>query len=209
LLFEQWGGAAAVACALSVLAAVPGVFQFGLWDPTIQDRCRRLELLLLTELTAGDYWHASLAAAWKRGRGYFFGPVVLWFALAYSGRNSLLEVIATATGAAMLWVFSFAVGFRTFARGTTGGGIASLMTFGLPMLLAGLVRLNWLNLAALVPTGLCYLPLRPGVGITFAWVAGMLVTGGLTLWLTRSGLGSADAELRRWFDANQGRHSAT
>ena len=209
LLFEQWGGGPGVACALSVLAGVPAVFQFGLWDPTIQDRCRRLELLLLTELTSLDYWNASLAAAWKRGRGYFFGAGVLWFALAYSGRNTALEVVATVAGATMLWVFSFAVGFRTFSRGRSGGGIASLMTLGLPMLLVGILRLNWVNLAAFVPTGLCYLPLRTGVGVTMAWVVAMLVTGGVTVVLTRSGLHNADAELRRWFDANQGRQSVS
>ena len=61
-----------------MLAAVPAAFQYGLWDSTDQDRCRRLELLLLTDLSGDDYCHAALAAAWRRGRGYFVVAVVLW-----------------------------------------------------------------------------------------------------------------------------------
>ena len=64
-IFESWGGAAVVATAMSVLAAVPAVFQYGLWDSSISDRCKRLELLLLSDLSARDYWRASLAAAWR------------------------------------------------------------------------------------------------------------------------------------------------
>ena len=67
-IFEKMGGAPALVTGLVVLAAVPAAFQYGLWDSTVQDRCRRLELLLLTDLNGGDYWHASLAAAWRRGR---------------------------------------------------------------------------------------------------------------------------------------------
>jgi hypothetical protein len=64
-------GLAGLATALVLLAAVPAAFQYGLWDANVQDRCRRLELLLLTRLGPGDYWDAAAAAAWKRGRGYF------------------------------------------------------------------------------------------------------------------------------------------
>ena len=48
--FDQMGGVPAMAAALVVLAAVPAAFQYGLWDSSAQDRCRRLELLLLTDL---------------------------------------------------------------------------------------------------------------------------------------------------------------
>src|SRR5579883_2542229 len=64
LLFESWGGAPLVATALVVMAAVPAAYQFGLWDPTVQDRCKRLELLLLSELTGWVYCHAAFSAAW-------------------------------------------------------------------------------------------------------------------------------------------------
>src|SRR5262249_45079983 len=47
---DSVGGAAALGAALVVLAAVPAAFQYGLWDHSVQDRCRRLELLLLTHL---------------------------------------------------------------------------------------------------------------------------------------------------------------
>ena len=63
------GGIPVLATALVVLAAVPAAFQYGLWDSNTPDRCRRLELLLLTGLTARDYWEAAAAAAWRRGAG--------------------------------------------------------------------------------------------------------------------------------------------
>src|SRR5207237_1306321 len=70
LLFDKWGGAPLVATALVVMSAVPAAYQFGLWDSTAQNRCKRLELLLLSELSGWDYFHASLSAAWKRAREY-------------------------------------------------------------------------------------------------------------------------------------------
>ena len=64
-IFDRMGGIPALATALVGLAAVPAAFQYGLWDSNRQDRCRRLELLLLTGLTARDYWEAATAAAWR------------------------------------------------------------------------------------------------------------------------------------------------
>ena len=208
-LFEKWGGAPGIACALSVLAAVPAAFQFGLWDPTVQDRCRRLELLLLTDLTPGDYWHASITAAFRRGRGYFVGAGVLWVALGVSGSCAWTEVCGAAAGAAVLWAFSFAVGFRNFSTGSGGNGMASLMTLGLPLVMIGLLRSSFADAAAFVPTALCYLPVAPGGGITLAWVAGMAVIGTATLVIARYGLARCDGDLRRWLDANQGQMSPT
>ncbi len=206
LLFESWGGAPVVACAMAVMAAVPAAFQFGLWDPTPQDRCRRLELLLLTDLGGRDYWHASRAAAWKRGRGYLGIAALLWAALAISGRNPVADVLAAAVGGCVLWAFSFAVGFRAFSTGHQASGAASLLTMGLPLLLFALLRNGWDGAAAFVPTGLCYLPLKDGV--TPAWAAGLLLTAGVTAWLTRQGWANCDRDLRAWYDANQGQKSA-
>ena len=82
--------------------------------------------------------------------------------------------------------------------------MASLLTLGLPLLL---VRRScgrtsdWL--AAFVPTAACYLPLK--TGITESWAAGVAVTLAATIWLTDRGLSRCDRELRRWYDANQGR----
>jgi hypothetical protein len=202
-LFESWGGAPMIATALVVMSAVPAVFQFGLWDPTAQDRCRRLELLLLTELTGADYWHAARSAAWRRGRGYLFAAMLLWLALGLSGRNSWPEVLAAATGAATLWLFSFAVGFRAFAAGGQSNGLASFITLGLPLLLFGLLKAKLIAAAAVVPTGLCYMPLRDG--LSWAWLAGLVVTGTCAVALTRHGLARCETDLRQWYDQNQGR----
>jgi hypothetical protein len=60
---DDAGGVAALTSALVVLGAVPAAFQYGLWDASAQDRCRRLELLLLTQLEPHDYWDAAAAAA--------------------------------------------------------------------------------------------------------------------------------------------------
>jgi hypothetical protein len=204
-LFEGWGGAPAIAAGLVVMAAVPAVYQYGLWDSTVPDRCRRLELLLLTELTGRDYAHASLAAAWRRGRGYLVGAVALWLALGLSGRNGWPEVVAAVAGGALLWAFSFAAGFRAFAAGNQSNGVASLVTLGLPLALFGLVKADLGALAGLVPTGLCYLPLRDGV--TAAWAVGFVLTGATTVVLARRGLTGCEADLRRWYDRNQGKKS--
>lgn len=204
-MFEGWGGAPMISTALVVLAAVPAAFQYGLWDPTLQDRVRRLELLLLTDLGGRDYWHASLAAAWSRGRGYLFASAVLWVALGMSGRTAWGEVLAAAAGGAGLWAFSFAVGFRAFATGNQSSGLASLMTIGLPLVLFLAVRAGLTWAANLVPTGLCYTPLRNGV--TPWWAAGMVLTLSTAVVLGRRGLQRCDADLRRWLDRNQGRTS--
>jgi hypothetical protein len=204
-IFETWGGAPMVAAAMCVMAAVPAVFQYGLWDPTVSDRCRRLELLLLSELTGRDYWHASLAAAWRRGRGYLAIAAILWLALAISGPVAWYEAAAAAVGGAVLWMFSFAVGFRAFSTGNQASGVASLLTLGLPLLLFVLLRTGLDTLAGFVPTAACYLPLK--TGLTGSWAAGLALTTAATVYLTRRGLGRCEAELRAWYDANQGRRT--
>src|SRR5205823_11813814 len=65
-VFDDMGGIPGLSTALVVLSAVPAAFQYGLWDSNAQNRCRRLELLLLTHLDGSDYWHAAPAAAWWR-----------------------------------------------------------------------------------------------------------------------------------------------
>jgi hypothetical protein len=206
LLFELWGGAPLVATALVVMAAVPAAYQFGLWDSTAQNRCKRLELLLLSRLTGWDYFHASLSAAWARGRGYLVGAAFLWAALAVSGRVAWWDVLAAVTGGLLLWAFSFAVGFRGFATGHQTNGIASVLTLGLPMLLYGLWAGGLVGPAALVPTGVAFVPLKTGV--TGWWAAGFGLTAAATGVLLRNGLTRCEADLRAWYDANQGRKAA-
>ena len=45
---DRFLGLTGLAAALVVLSAVPAAFQYGLWDSNPHERCRRLELLLLT-----------------------------------------------------------------------------------------------------------------------------------------------------------------
>lgn len=203
-LFENWGGAPSIATALVVLAGVPAVFQYGLWDPTVQDRARRLELLLLTDLTPDDYWRASLAASWKRGRGYLVAAAMLWLALGISGRNSWPEVIAASTGGVALWWLAFAIGFRAFSTGNQTSGLASLYTLGLPLVLFGLVRTGFVTVATFIPTAVCYIPLRPDAGVTPFWAASMGLVVVIGWVLTRTGLQRCDKDLRAWYDANHG-----
>ena len=205
-LFERWGGAPAVATAMVVLAGVPAAFQFGLWDTTVQDRCRRLELLLLTELSPDDYWRASLAASWKRGRGYLLAAAFLWFALGVSGKASPAETLASVAGGAVLWSFFFAVGFRGFSTGNQASGLASLLVLGAPLLLMAALKSGHRDLANLVPAGLVYLPFDGGLGP--AWYASYLLYSAATVALTRYGLAHCDGSLRRWYDLNQGLKTA-
>ena len=201
-LFDAWGGPAMVGCAMAVMATVPAAFQFGLWDATVPDRCRRLELLLLTELTPRDYWRASARASWVRGRGYLLAAGFLWLAVGLGGRNTWAEVLAAAAGGAALWGFAFAVGFRAFATGRQTSGLASVLVLGVPLLLVGLVRTGNGHLGGLVPPGLAFAPLAGG--LNGAWAVGFVLTAGAAARLTAAGLARCDADLRRWYDANQG-----
>src|SRR5207248_11572382 len=123
LIFEQGGGIPVMATALVLLAAVPAAFQYGLWDSSAQDRCRRLELLLLTRLDARDYWEAAAAAAWRRGRGYFAVAVILWMAAGVAGKASIPQVLAALAAATVLWGLYFVLGFRAFSRGSQANGL--------------------------------------------------------------------------------------
>lgn len=202
VIFEQWGGPAGMATMLVVLACVPAVFQYGLWDATPADRIRRLELLLLSDLTGRDYARAALAASWTRGRGYFVGAGFLWLSLGVSGRNEWSEVAASALGSAILWGLSYAVGFRSFARGNHTNGIASAMTLGLPMLLVVSVRAGYGDVSAALPHGWVYGPIATGVKAP--WLAGAALGLGLTTWMIRSSLRSCVADLQTWYDRNHG-----
>jgi hypothetical protein len=205
-IFERMGGAPALVTGLAVLAAVPAAFQYGLWDSTVQDRCRRLELLLLTGLDGGDYWHASLAAAWRRGRGYMLVAGLLWVALAISGRATPAQVAASVAAGAMLWSFSFVVGFGAFSSGIQANGLGSLLTLGLPMTAAALTRTGVPGLAALTPPGAVYSALTepPSLG----WLVGPLLIGIATVWLARRVAGRCEGHLRLWYDRNQGTQPA-
>jgi hypothetical protein len=206
-LVESMGGIPAVAAGLTLLAAVPACFQYGLWDPSAQDRCRRLELLLLTELSGRDYWDAAAAAAWRRGRGYFAVAVLLWLAAAIAGRASVAQVTAALAAGVVLWGLYFVLGFRAFARGRQANGLGSFLTLGLPFGTFALSRSGWPLLAALTPPGTVYYPLA-GAPATLLWLPGVVVGGVAALVLGRVAQRHCDRNLRDWYDQNSGRKLA-
>jgi hypothetical protein len=201
-MFDGAGGVPALATGLVLLAAVPAAFQYGLWDSGVQDRCRRLELLLLTGLEPTDYWHAATAAAWSRGRGYFAVAVVLWVAGWLGGRLTAGQALAAAAGGVLLWGLYFALGFRAFVRGVQAGGLGMLLTVGLPLLVFGADRLRWPAVAAVLPPGVVYGAASAPVGAAAA--VGAVLAAGLTVAAARRSLRDGDAELRRWYDRHAG-----
>lgn len=201
-IFEAMGGIPALATALVVLAAVPAAFQYGLWDSNAQDRCRRLELLLLTGLSGRDYWEAAAAAAWRRGRGYFGVALVLWLAAVLAGQIGAAQGIAALAAGVVLWGLYFALGFRAFSRGFQANGLGVGLTVGLPLLVIVFQRADWQAVTALVPPGGVYLP---GVGQpTLTWLLGPLLAGAAMLAMTRYALARCDSELRAWYDKHHG-----
>jgi hypothetical protein len=200
---ERLGGIPALAAALVVLAAVPAAFQYGLWDASAQDRCRRLELLLLTRLGSRDYWEAAAAAAWRRGRGYFAVATLLWSAAALAGQVSAAEALAALAAGVILWGLYFAVGFRAFSRGVQANGLGLLLTLGLPLLACAFYQAGWPRVAALLPPGGVY---QAGAGApAFASLPGPLLGAALALGTARLGRARCQEELRRWYDRHHGR----
>jgi hypothetical protein len=203
VMFDRMGGIPTLATALVVLAAVPAAFQYGLWDSNTQDRCRRLELLLLTNLGARDYWEAAAAAAWRRGRGYFAVALLLWGAGLFAGRITVLQMSAALAAGMVLWGLYFSLGFRAFARGVQASALGLFLTLGLPLLSLGASRTGWGAVAALVPPGSVYMP-----GVTepdMAWLPGPLLAGLAALALAQVSFSRCDRELRNWYDQHHGR----
>ncbi len=201
-LCDEMGGIAGLTTGLVVLAAVPAAFQYGLWDSNAQDRCRRLELLLLTELDIGDYWQAAAAAAWRRGRGYFGAALLLWTAAVFAGRVSVAQVGAALASAVLLWSLYFVLGFRAFSRGMQASGLGLALTVGLPLAAFVSMRLGGAILGALTPPGLVYSAHVPAGSLL--WLLGPVLLAGLTLGLARGSLRDGDAQLRRWYDQHHG-----
>lgn len=202
-LADGVGGIPVLAAALVVLGAVPAAFQYGLWDSNAQDRCRRLELLLLTPLEPEDYWRAAHAAAWERGRGYFLLAGILWTAGTVAGRLSPAAALVAAASAVLLWGIYFVLGFQGFSRGRNAHVAGLLLTLGLPLASFLLVSVELPAVAALFPPGNVW---AAGEGAFAARVwGGAVTTGLLTLLMTRTALAHCDANLRGWYDQNSGR----
>lgn len=202
-IIEQAGGVPVVTTALVLLASVPAAFQYGLWDSSTQDRVRRLELLLLTNLSGYDYWHAAAAAAWRRGRGYFSVAVLLWGACVVAGRLSVVSALMTASSAVIVWGMYFALGFAAFSRGRQANGLGSLLVLGMPALSLLSLRLGWPALAALTPPGLVYLAMDESVAARGYWLGGAGMAVGVLV-AARLATATCDAKLRAWYDRHAG-----
>lgn len=202
-IFESCGGIPVFSTAMIVMSAVPAAFQYGLWDASASDRCKRLELLLMTHLNGADYWLAAAAAAWRRGRGYFFVAIVMWIAYGVAGHAAWLQIAAAFGAAVGLWTFSFALGFRAFSKGMHANGLGTVMTLAVPAITAAFVLLKVPMLAALLPPGAVYMALKQPVG--WLWLIGPIVVGMATLMLARSATRHCVRDLRAWYERNQGR----
>jgi hypothetical protein len=201
-LCDEVGGIAGLTTGLVVLAAVPAAFQYGLWDSNAQDRCRRLELLLLTRLETRDYWEAAAAAAWRRGRGYLGVALLVWIAAVFAGRVPLAQVGVALASAVLLWSLYFVLGFRAFSRGMQASGLGLGLTVGLPLAAYVLTRLGGSILGGLTPPGLVYSAHAPAGSLS--WLLGPVLLAGFTLVLARGSLRDGDAQLRRWYDHHHG-----
>ncbi len=201
-IFDNLGGIPMVATALVLLAGVPAAFQYGLWDSSAQDRCRRLELLLLTGLDGRAYWEAAASAAWRRGRGYFAVALLLWLAAWIGGQASVLQMLAALCAGVMLWGLYFAAGFRAFARGMQAGSLGLVLTLLLPIAACLLSRFGWPGFAALLPPGGVYFGFTAAPGLL--WAIGPLLVGSLALSLAHTARNGCVAELRRWYEQHHG-----
>lgn len=206
-VFDTLGGPPGIATGLVVLAAVPAAFQYGLWDANAHERCRRLELLLLTRLTGRDYWGAAAAAAWRRGRSYFAIALVLWIAAWIAGQLSIAQLFAACAAGMLLWSLYFALGFRAFARDAQANGLGLLLTLGLPFAAYSLSVMGWPQLAALTPPG-CVYAVSAGT-LSLAWLCGPLFVGSAALLVGQRALTHCIDDLRTWYEAHHGRKVLT
>ena len=202
-LCDNVGGLPSLATALVVLAAVPAAFQYGLWDANAHDRCRRLELLLLTKLSGRDYWGAAAAAAWKRGKGYFAVAILLWTAACYSGQLSGMQALGAVATGVLLWGLYFTLGFRAFARGFQANCMGMILTVGLPLLAFLAAQAGWPMLAALIPPGGVQAASR-GI-VSGAGLCGALLAGAIALLVARRALTYCECDLRAWYERHHGR----
>jgi hypothetical protein len=120
-----------------------------------------------------------------------------------AGLAGPLQVGAALAAGVLLWGLSFALGFRAFARGLHANGLGLFLTLGLPLAAFCCERGNLPGLAALLPPGSVYAAVvrTPGP----LWAVGPVVTGALTLLVTRRALARCEPELRQWYEAHHGR----
>jgi hypothetical protein len=201
LVFEQSGGVATFTTMLVILSAVPAAYQYGLWDSSKTDRCRRLETLLTTDLAPVDFERASWSASWSRGRGYFYSAVVLWLAAGISGRMDWLQVLTALAAGWLLLILYFVIGFRQLA--VTGGGttVGFLLCVVVPLAVWGLVRAGAAGFAQYLPPGMIYFAAAGPIAPTRAALTILLALAG-GVWYLRLTLYRFDADIRRSFEAD-------
>jgi hypothetical protein len=201
LVFEMNGGVATITTILIVLAAVPAAYQYGLWDSSKTDRCRRLETLLTTDLGGMDFKRASWSASWSRGRGYFYSAVILWLAAWISGRMDGLQILTSLGSAWLLLILYFVIGFRQLA--VTGGGtsVGFFLCVVVPLTVWGLVHLGADDLARCLPPGMIYFASSRPVDPAQAALLLMVLLAGGVGWL-RLSLTRFDTDIRRSFEAD-------
>ncbi|HVJ81099.1 MAG TPA: hypothetical protein VNC50_08520 [Planctomycetia bacterium] len=204
MAFERAGGVAGFAAALFVLAAVPAAYQYGLWDGSLPERCKRLEVYLPTELDVSDYALASLESSWSRGRGYFWIAAILLVAGYVAGRLDLVAlVLAVAAGLALLALY-FAIAFHQFARSRGNSSLGFALTVMAPLCAWALAANGAEGIAKLLPPAAVFYSASRGVAPvgTLATVFVFFAIAFALLWRT---WGRFDGELRRWYDEHQGK----
>lgn len=205
LVFDHFIGLPGVATALVVLAATPAAFQYGLWDSNTNDRCQRLELLLMTELTGVDYWRAALNAAWFRGAGYFYIAILLWLSAAIGGQLSVPEICSAIAAAMILWFLYFTMGFRAFTTGLQANGLGMLLTTLIPLASIVLFYAGYPALAAMTPPGSVY-SASTGISILVSAMA-LTLFAVVTLIVRRKSLANCERELRLWYEKYHGKNA--
>lgn len=198
LVFDRLGGVPGLVTGMVLLGFVPAAYQFGLWDANDQDRRRRLELLLLTDLNQRDYLRASWFAAWDRGRGYLAAAGILAAAAWWSGTFGTARLACLVLAVVALGAFSFSLGFTYLAR-RTGAQVGFVLSVVLPALVWGIGQWSP-GVAAFLPAGAVYYALargpswEPMLAIVFTSFIAAAV-----LWRSRQRF---DADLRAWYDGH-------
>jgi hypothetical protein len=157
----------------------------------------------MTDLSGLDYWRAAAAAAWARGRGYFYVAGMLWFAAVFSGTIAGMQAIAGLAAATALWGFCFAVGFRAFSSGAEANRLGLILTIGLPAVAFALCQFGWTALAALLPPGSVYYAAAKTSCQT--WCLGAILTCVIALGITRIALAQCEIGLRGWYSKHHGK----
>ncbi|QGJ68736.1 Hypothetical protein PBC10988_3970 [Planctomycetales bacterium 10988] len=213
MFFTMMGGAAVLGPAALQFGLVPIGFLNGLWDSNQQQRVGRLELLLVTDLTARDFFWGSVVASWTRGKWYFAAATVVWAASAYAAEITWGTFLLLFLCGTIYVVCFFSIAFRNFARlrgdrETANWGLS--MTVGIPMVTIGIFWLKWGLLGAFTPLGGLYLLALPEdrqqailglsstgtillvVGVSLVYLCG-------AIFLIWTALRKFDAEIHQWF----------